>query len=280
MAYYDEVQRKWIFSADPKKAEPLVPPDMAPLERQRYEQERQQRLESDRQRQEFQARSERPLAPSGLGQTVSEVGKAAANAGLALFVTDPADMLTMGLDAVRVAASPITKDRLQGVFDDSDNPLTKWRRQSFRMETELGQAASNLLRIGTSLIAAPKLVGGGISRLAKMSKGADAAADAGKVAGKVGQIAGTAGKIAAKIGDAFQSARPEAVTAALRSVQASELTSKAGKTLGRIAQNDSYLYATLRDFSRQAKVTTAWTRHSRTCWPIATFHSCADWHDR
>ena len=249
MAYYDEAQKKWIWEDQPKGApDPMAPGAAAlPSYFQRRQQEEQQALlsQDEKARKEFQSKPARPLIAKDPGQFVSEFGKIVGNSATAL-ATDTVDLGLGLVDVARAAAAPVTGDdfRWNQVFDDSDNPLTKWRRQTFRMETELGQAASNLVRIGTAFALFPKMAGRAL--LGGAVKGAAVAEDVGKVASKGRQIATSIGRL-------LEPMKPEAVTAALKTVRATELTSRAGKRAGRIAQGDEYLYATLRDYNRAAR---------------------------
>lgn len=249
MAYYDEAQKKWIWEDQPKGTpDPMAPGAAAlPSYFQRRQQEEQQALlsQDEQARKEFQSKPARPLIAKDLGQFGSEFAKILGNSVEALG-TDTVDLGLGLVDVARAAAAPVTGDdfRWNQVFEDSDNPWTKWRRERYRMETELGQAASNLVRIGTAFALFPKMAGRAL--IGGAAKGAAVAEDVGKVASKGRQIATAVGRL-------LEPMKPEAVTAALKTVRATELTSRAGKRAGRIAQGDEYLYATLRDYNRAAR---------------------------
>lgn len=249
MAYYDEAQKKWIWEDESRGVpEPMAPGAAAlPSYFQRRQQDEQQALlaQDEQARKGFQSKPARPLIAKDLGQFGSEFGKIVGNSVEAL-ATDTVDLGLGLVDVARATAAPVTGDdfKWNQVFEDSDNPLTKWRRQRYTMETELGQAASNLVRIGTSLLVFPKIVGRAL--IGGAAKGAAVAEDVGKVASKGRQVASAFGRL-------LEPMKPEAVTAALKTVRATELTSRAGKRAGRIAQGDEYLYATLRDYSRAAR---------------------------
>lgn len=251
MAYYDDVEKRWKSGSRPGM-EPLVP-DIVPgagvssIELANRAQAGVAQRQLQEQRQQFGSTPARPLMPTSPGQAAVEAGKAVSNAALAI----PTDLVDLGLGAVdvlRATAAPVTGDKFgwQNVFDDSDNPLTVARRRAFRMETEVGQAASSLLRIGTAFLAFPKA----LPKVASVAaKGARAVPLAAGLVDKAAQVARTAGRVSGL----SQPYAPETVRSALQAVRSTELKTAAGKTLGKVAAGNDYLYATLRDFSRASR---------------------------
>ena len=169
---------------------------MSGIERGEYKRNKARQQEIDT----FDARAQaaagvddRPDWVSGPGQAISEIGKIAANNGVAL-ITDTFDTVAAVGDLfVEGGQELIQRTTGQGpggtwddVFNDRDNPWTQWRRGYFRPETQSGQAINDLARgvIGTLFIAKsiPKALGklpakgikGAIEAPAKAIKGGSA----------------------------------------------------------------------------------------------------------
>lgn len=152
--------------------------------------------------------ADKPMFASDPGQFVDELGNILGNAVTGIGT----DFVDLGLGLADVAVA--TGKQLAGqdanwdqVFDDSDNPLTQWRRREFESETQAGKVVSDVVRLGTLIATlpksalkgaalAPRLIGkvGALGDVAagasKLAKGIDAADDAIK-AGRAGYKAST-----------------------------------------------------------------------------------------
>ena len=184
---------KWIDDAEEEKQQqPLAAPiglDIAG--RNRWEQE--QSLQAGIRQGEAAAAAggdQRPFWATDLGMVASDTGKVLANAVVGLG-TDYADLAAGVGDLVVQAGSLATGNGWDWnkIMDDSDNPWTQWRRETFRTESQAGQAISNLTRIGTMVVALPKV---GLKGLAMPFK----------AAGRVGAL-GDVGEAAKGIGNLF-----------------------------------------------------------------------------
>ena len=121
----------------------------------------------DQRAEEAIGRDDRPDWVSGPGQAISEIGKIAANNGVALL-TDTFDAVAAVGDLFVEGGQELyqrTTGKGEGgtwddVFNDRDNPWTQWRRETFRPETKSGQAINDVARgvIGTLFLvkAGPK----------------------------------------------------------------------------------------------------------------------------
>jgi hypothetical protein len=164
----------------------------------------------DQRAEEAIGRDDRPDWVSGPGQAISEIGKIAANNGVAL-ITDTFDTVAAVGDLFNEGGQEIYQ-RVTGkgeggswsdVFNDRDNPWTQWRREYFRPETKSGQAVNDLARgvIGTLFIAksAPKAlaklptkgVKGIVEAPAKIYKGGSALLRLGGILPKLKNAAGS-----------------------------------------------------------------------------------------
>ena len=108
-----------------------------------------------------------------IGNAIGDTGKILANAGLGL-VTDVVDLaLGIGDTAVQVGNLAQGKEfELDNWFNDSDNPWTEWRRDTFKTSTQAGQTVSNFVRLGTLLATLPKAIPGIASTGIKLAAGA------------------------------------------------------------------------------------------------------------
>lgn len=141
-----------------------------------------------------QTGGERPMF-GDLGQTMGDLGKIVANAGIGLAT----DYVDLGLGLVDVATetgkwlgAEVTEagsGQFNGdaIFNDSDNPLTAWRRDTFRTETQAGQIASNIVRGAVSLLSLPKVGIKGLAMAPKLLSKASALGPIATGAAKVGQ---------------------------------------------------------------------------------------------
>lgn len=106
----------------------------------------------------------RPFWAADAGQALSDTGKILANAGIAIGT----DYLDLAAGVGDLATQSLRALSGQGwdwnqVMNDADNPWTAWRRDQFRTDSKAGQAVSNLVRMGTALIALPKVAAKGIT---------------------------------------------------------------------------------------------------------------------
>ncbi len=167
-------------------------------------------------------RDDRPDWVSGPGQAISEIGKIAANNGVAL-ITDTFDTVAAVGDLFVEGGQELyqrTTGKGEGgtwddVFNDRDNPWTQWRRETFRPETKSGQAINDLARgvIGTLFIAksAPKAlaklplkgVKGALETPAKIAKGGSALLRLGGLLPKLKGAAGST-KVGQQVGKVTQ----------------------------------------------------------------------------
>ena len=177
-----------------------------------YSPERQQQLQNEREvaaQVEKAQVDDRPLFAQDAGQFLGDLGKSVLNPILAIG-TDYVD-LAHGL--VDIAGE--TGNLIQGkgfdvskVFDDSDNPLTAARTDTFRSETQAGQFVNTTARVIAAFATLPKTALKGIIVPLKM------AAKAPVVGGGIGKVASKL----TKIDDAYQAGRKgnRAVTEALK----------------------------------------------------------------
>lgn len=191
---------------------------------------------------------DRPVFAQDAGQFFGDLGKIAINAPIAL-ATDYVDLGLGVADVVGQTAQILTGQRdsynPDEIFNDSDNPLTQWRRETFKTQTVAGQAASNLVRIGTSLVTMPKLAIKGIAAPFKIAS---------KVKG-IGATFGKVGKALDKADDALKASRAPKVTAALTGL---DLTTKGGKNAAKFAAKNDWLTYTYADIAKSAETANWW----------------------
>ena len=238
---------KWIDDAEEEKQQqPLAAPiglDIAG--RNRWEQE--QSLQAGIRQGEAAAAAggdQRPFWATDLGMAASDTGKVLANAVVGLG-TDYADLAAGVGDLVVQAGSLATGNGWDWnkVMDDSDNPWTQWRRETFRTESQAGQAISNLTRIGTMMVALPKV---GLKGLAMPFKAA------GRVGalGEVGEAAKGIGNLFTKLDDLANAKQAGKVGARLEALEKTfQKKTAASKAAGRALRND-WLGLTYADISR------------------------------
>ena len=171
------------------------------------------------------------------GQFLGDSGKSIINPAAAL-VTDYVDL---GHGLVDIAGQ--TGNLIQGkgfdfgqVFDDSDNPLTAGRINTFRSETKAGQFVNTTARVVVALATLPKLaVKGLVMPLKALSK----VPVVGKVVWRSGQRKLT------KLDDAIKAPREgtKAATTALNAIQKGAPNSSAAA----LANADDWLKLTYKD---------------------------------
>lgn len=175
----------------------------------------------------------RPFWATNVGMAASDTGKILANAGIALG-TDYLDLAAGLGDLVVQAGSFATGNGWDWnkVMDDSDNPWTQWRRNSFKTESQAGQAVSNLLRIGTALAALPKVAAKGAALPFKTLGKAE----------KLGEVAKAAegiGNLFTKLDDLANAKRNPLAAAGLEAVEKGLQKGTAGqKAASRALRND------------------------------------------
>ena len=191
---------------------------------------------------------DRPVFAQDVGMFARDAGRIAANAGVSL-VTDYVDLGLGVADVVGQTAQILTGQRNgynpDDIFNDADNPLTKWRRETFKTETVAGQAASNLVRLGTALVTLPKTA---IKGIAAPTKILAKAPGIGKTFGKVGNAL-------TKADDALKASRAPKVTKAM---EALDLTSKGGNKAVKAVVNNDWLTYTFKDIAKSAETANWW----------------------
>ena len=104
------------------------------------------------------ALDERPLFAETPGQFAGDLVKSVVNPAAALL-TDYADLGHGLVDIAGQTGSWLSGNGFDGskIFDDSDNPLTKARIDSFRSESQAGQFVNTTARVVVALATLPKL---------------------------------------------------------------------------------------------------------------------------
>ena len=179
---------------------------------------------------------DRPLFAETPGQFIGDLGKSILNPAAAL-VTDYVDL---GHGLVDIAGQ--TASLIQGkgfdfgqVFEDSDNPLTAARINTFRSETKAGQFANTTMRVVVALATLPKLAVKGLVMPLKALSKVPAA----------GKGFGAAAKGLTKLDDAIKAPREgtKAATTALNAIQKGAPNSRAAA----LANADDWLKLTYKD---------------------------------
>lgn len=183
-----------------------------------------------------QGGDDRPLFAQDAGQFFGDLTKSIVNPATAL-VTDYVDL---GHGLVDIAAQ--TGNLIQGkgfdgskVFDDSDNPLTEARINTFRSETQAGQFVNTTARVVVALATLPKFALKGLAMPLKMLGKAPA----------VGKPFAKGAQLLNKADDAIKATREgtKATTTALNAIQKGAPASKAAK----LANADDWLKLTYKD---------------------------------
>ena len=227
---------KWVFDQEEEQQAPVLtaPVGMSVTQQARWEQE-QAANQTIQQGEQLAAAGgdNRPFWATDIGMAASDTGKILANAGVALG-TDYLDLAAGVGDVVMQAGSLATGNGWDWnkVLDDSDNPWTQWRRNTFRTETQAGQAVSNLLRIGTALVALPKVAAQGIALPFKAIGGVDKLGDVAKAADGIGNLF-------TKLDDLAKAKRNPLAAAGLEAVEKGLQKGTAGqKAASRALRND------------------------------------------
>jgi hypothetical protein len=191
---------------------------------------------------------DRPVFAQNAGQFFGDLGKIAFNAPVAL-ATDYVDLGLGVADVVGQTAQLLTGQRdsynPDELFNDSDNPLTRWRREALKTETVAGQSASNLVRLGTAIVSLPKLA---LKSIAAPSQLLSKAPKIGKTFGKVANAIG-------KADDALKTSRAPKVTKAM---EALDLASKGGNKAAKAVVNNDWLAYTFKDIAKSAETANWW----------------------
>lgn len=164
-ARYDAATGRWVYD-DPLQpvatANSLPPLGSSPLEESKFYAQRDARMGMQAGEQLSQQNAER--RPLFAENPIGEAFNIAANAGTAL-VTDYLD-LAAGLGDLAVQSQNYIAGQgfnVDQVMNDSDNPWTKWRRETFEPKSQAGQLVSNVVRVGVSLLTLPKVAAKGIT---------------------------------------------------------------------------------------------------------------------
>ena len=200
----------------------------------------------------IQAGDDRPLLAQGPGQFAGDLFNVATNSLVALGT----DYVDLGLGVADVVGQTAKAIAGQGfntdeIFDDSDNPLTQWRRETFKTQTQAGQAASYLARTITSLITLPKTAIKVLAAPAKILGGIDKLGDAGRVFGKIG-------KGLDKADAALKAGNAPKVTKAMQALSKGDAADKATKNAAKIAGNADWLSGTFSDISKSTEAVNWW----------------------
>ena len=179
---------------------------------------------------------ERPLFAETPGQFAGDLVKSVVNPAAAL-VTDYVDLGHGLVDIAGQTGSWLSGNGFDGskIFDDSDNPLTKARIDSFRSESQAGQFVNTTARVVVALATLPKLALKGLAMPLRLL-------------GKAPAIGGLASKGAKGIlaaDDAIKATRTgtKATTTALNAIQKGAPNSKVAK----LANADDWLKLTYKD---------------------------------
>lgn len=191
---------------------------------------------------------QRPVFAQDAGMFARDAARIVTNAGFSL-ATDYVDLGLGVADIVGQTAQVLTGQRNgynpDDIFNDADNPLTKWRREVFKTETVAGQAASNLVRLGTAIVTLPKTAIKGIAAPTKiLAKAPGIGKTFGKVAGALN-----------KADDVLKSSRAPKVTKAM---EALDLTTKGGKNAAKAVVNNDWLTYTFKDIAKSAETVNWW----------------------
>ena len=265
---WDSQQQKWVYDDDLETANVAVavaPEGLDSFGRAKweYEQQQQQQLKADELAVQ-QGSDQRPVFAQNGGQFFGDLGKIAANAVVGLG-TDFVDLGLGVADVVRQAGSLAITGELDptiNVFDDSDNPWTQWRRDTFRTETQAGQAVSNLVRLGTMVTTLPKLA---------FSVPAKAFGAAGKVKalGGVADMATGVANIFTKLDDLANVKKASTAATALGQVEKTfQKGTAAQKAASRAIRND-WLSLTYQDVTKAVPEVGSWmddVRQSAKAW--------------
>jgi hypothetical protein len=200
-------------------------------------------------------RDNRPLFGDA-GATLRDTGRVAANTVIG-YGTDLADLGAGLVDlAVQGGRYLATGEADAGaIFNDADNPWTRWRRSTFRTETKAGETVSNVARV-LSMAVGPKTYFAAPVKALRLASGLDKVGDLG--AG-IGKLATGLEKGADFLGGnkALQAKRAgEGVTDALNAAGKSFQKKSAAANAARIAEKTDWLSNTFRDISKSGEAAT------------------------
>lgn len=245
--YYDEKLQKWLPGSRPQAAANVMPMGMSLADQTMWQVQDAQRQANAKADQAFDDRvaDKKPLFASDPGKEFVNI------AGNALFglATDYVDLGLGAVDALRAGASVATGQKRGDalyfdpteIFNDSDNPLTRLRRETFKTESQAGEAVSNIVRIGTSLLAVPKVAAKGVALPFQ---------GVAKIAG-MGDKVEKIGAVAEKIFNPL--AKREGIEDVMKGLNVvSSGMGEAGQKAIKTAVNNEYLLATLDDIGKAA----------------------------
>ena len=211
-----------------------------------------------------QGGDQRPMFAENAGQFFGDLGKIAANAAVGLG-TDFLDLGAGVADVVRQTGSLIATgefDENVNVFDDSDNPWTQWRRNTFRTETQAGQAVSNLVRLGTMVTTLPKVA------LSVPAKALGAAGSI-KALGGVADVATSASNWLTKLDDLANAKKVTNAATALGQVEKTFQKGTAAQRAASRAIRNDWLALTYQDVAKSVPEVGGWmddVRQSAKAW--------------
>ena len=266
-ARWDSEKRQWVFDDDNGSSTAVLAPpqglDYAGEVAWANQQQQKDELRSAEMAAQ-QGGDQRPFLAQNAGQFAGDLGKIAANAVVGLG-TDFLDLGAGVADLVRQTASIVVTGQIDenvNVFDDSDNPWTQWRRDTFRTETQAGQAISNLVRLGTMITSLPKVA---ISVPAK----ALGAVGSVKALGGVAGAATSTSNWLTKLDDLANAKKVSNAATALGQVEKTfQKGSAAQRAAGRAIRND-WLTLTYQDVAKSVPEVGGWmddVRQSAKAW--------------
>lgn len=247
--YYDEKLGRWVdtereAAAAQAQSNASMPVGLDPVERSNYALAEQSNSASDQFDQQVASgkAGDKPFVAENFGQLADDFGNVLGNT-ITSIATDYLD-IGAGLADVAVQAGRAVTGQgwdWNEVFNDSDNPWTKWRQENFEAQTEAGQIASNVSRVAAALITLPKTAIKGLTLPLK-------AVQATKIP-LAADIAGTAAKGLGKADDFLKagSKASQGTTAAMEGLDFAKGTA-AAKAADRVGRN-SWLQATYKDIA-------------------------------
>lgn len=267
-ARWDSQKQQWVWDdLEPGGSVAVATPpqglDYAGRAAWQYEQQQKDELKTAEMAVQ-QGGDQRPMFAENAGQFFGDLGKIAANAAVGLGT----DFVDFGLgiaDVVRQTGSLIATgefDENIRVFDDSDNPWTQWRRDTFRTETQAGQAVSNLVRLGTMVTTLPKLA----IKAPAMALGV---AGNVKVLGGVADVAAGASNWLTKLDDVANAKKATTAATALGQVEKTFQKGTAAQRAASRAIRNDWLALTYQDVAKSVPEVGSWmddVRQSAKAW--------------
>ncbi len=245
-ARYDATTGRWVYDdplAPVATANAVPPTGASPLEQSRFLDRRDAQM--GMQTGEAMAAQNAERRPMFASDPLREASNITANAAVALG-TDYLDLAAGIGDVIVQTGNQLTGKGFNWdqVMDDSDNPWTKWRRETFKTESQAGQMVSNVVRIGTALLTLPKTAAKGVILPLKAAKGLPG----------IGNAAGGALKGIDSLGDAYKGLTAvDRVDDTMTALQGLSRTvprgTKDAKLLGDVMRHD-WLFATYDDVGR------------------------------